>query len=214
MWRLVTTLYWDDEISGFGLRITAGGTRAFILNYRVDGKQRRYKIGRYPIYTAESARKKAIELLRGIAQGQDPLEEQKKRRDEPLMSHLAEAYIQEYASVKKRPRSIFNDESIINNHILPSLAGKRVSTVTRRDIERLHGSLKSTPYQANRTLALRSKMFTLAIDWQMRSDNPVRGIERYKEDRKEKCSRSRNYGNWTAHSTSIAIRKPQTLSGC
>ncbi len=57
--------------------------------------------------------------------------------------------------------------------------------VGQRDIERLHGSLKDTPYQANRVLALLSKMFRLAAEWNWREDNPVRGVARYHEDKRE-----------------------------
>jgi integrase len=43
-----------------------------------------------------------------------------------------------------------------------------------------------TPYQANRVLALLSKMFSLAVKWGWRIDNPVKGIERFQEKRRER----------------------------
>ena len=37
---------YDDEVKGFGRRVTAAGTRAFILNYRTrGGRERRFTIG-------------------------------------------------------------------------------------------------------------------------------------------------------------------------
>lgn len=42
-----------EEVRGFGVRITAAGTVAFIFNYRTrSGRQRRLKIGRHPAYSA------------------------------------------------------------------------------------------------------------------------------------------------------------------
>ena len=48
-------IVWDDKIPGFGVRITAAGTIAFILNYTSGDKssngkkkRKRVKIGRYP----------------------------------------------------------------------------------------------------------------------------------------------------------------------
>jgi integrase len=38
------------------------------------------------------------------------------------------------------------------------------------------------PYTANRLLSLLSKMFTLAIRWEMRTDNPAKGVERNPEE--------------------------------
>ncbi len=55
------------------------------------------------------------------------------------------------------------------------------------DIERLHAKIvKTAPYRANRTVAVLSKMMSLAIKWEMRTDNPVRGIERAPEDKRER----------------------------
>ena len=33
---------YDTEVRGFGIRLTAAGARAFILNYRINGRERRY----------------------------------------------------------------------------------------------------------------------------------------------------------------------------
>src|SRR5262249_22847772 len=86
---------------------------------------------------------------------------------------------------KKRPSSIRNDREMLERIILPKFKHLRVSAIDRKDVERLHGSLKHIPYRANRVLALLSKMFTLAIGWNWRGDNPTRGIERYHEDHRE-----------------------------
>ena len=58
--------------------------------------------------------------------------------------------------------------------------------VRRPDIEKLHNGLRRTPYMANRLLALLSKMFNLAVAWGWRADNPVRGIPRFHEDRRQR----------------------------
>jgi integrase len=75
---------------------------------------------------------------------------------------------------------------MINRIILPKLGGKRVATIQSRDIHLLHASMKTTPYQANRVLALLSKKLSLAAKWGWRSDNPVKGIERFQEKRRER----------------------------
>jgi integrase len=64
-----------------------------------------------------------------------------------------------------------------------------VKDVTFSDIERLHRYLKNTPYAANRTVALISKMFALAIKWEWLDRNPAKGIERYPEEKRERFLR-------------------------
>src|ERR1019366_3749269 len=73
-------IHYDREIAGFGLRVTEKGAKSFILNYVIHGRERRYTIGSLGEYTAETARKKAIELRQQIRDGVDPfavLEQQK-----------------------------------------------------------------------------------------------------------------------------------------
>jgi integrase len=102
------------------------------------------------------------------------------------MQHLAADYLEQHAIPKKRPRSIENDRSMINRIVLPNVGSKKVAVVQSRDIHLMHVSMKNTPYQANRVLALLSKMFSLAVEWGWRSDNPVKCIERFQEKRRER----------------------------
>jgi integrase len=79
-----------------------------------------------------------------------------------------------------------DDRSMLTNNILPALGARKVADVRRRDVEALHQSLKATPYRANHVLALLSKMFNLAVRWDWRADNPVKGVERFLEHRRER----------------------------
>lgn len=69
---------------------------------------------------------------------------------------------------------------------MPSLGSLKVAHVSRRDIESLHLRLKDTPYQANRVVALLSKMFSFAVSWGWRLDNPAQGIEKYQEEKRDR----------------------------
>src|SRR5450755_3010126 len=47
-------------VAGLGIRVTSHGVKAFIMNYLThDGVQRRPKLGRFPAYTVDKARRKA-----------------------------------------------------------------------------------------------------------------------------------------------------------
>ncbi len=177
---------WDGDTTGFGVRITASGKIAFVLRYVIDGRERRYTIGQYPALTISAAREQAVSLQGDIAKGIDPLEERQARHQAPTMKVLADDYMKEHAKQFKRESSQGEDQIMLDKYILPKLRNRKVASITVRDIEALHLSLKDKPYRANRLLALLSKMMSLAVKWGHRSDNPVKGIQRYPEEKRER----------------------------
>jgi integrase len=179
-------IVYDGAIRGFGVRTTAGGAIAFILNYHVHGRERRFTIGRWPEMTAEMARAEALRLREAIRQGHDPLAERERARGVPTMADLGGEYLERHAKVFKRPLSIRDDRRLLTAIILPRLGRFQASALTRGDVENLHRQFRSTPVQANRVLALLSKMFSLAIKWGWTRDNPARGIARYQEQPRER----------------------------
>ena len=71
--------------------------------------------------------------------------------------------------------------------IRPKLGRMKVASISFADVDALHRGLsETTPYQANRVVTLVSKMFALSIKWDMRTDNPARGIERNGEDKRRR----------------------------
>ena len=174
---------YDAEVKGFGVRVTAAGARAFVLNYRLDGRERRYTIGAYPDWSVAAAREEARRLKREVDQGRDPMGERHDERAAPTVADLAMRYVERHLP-SKRPKSQREDRDMIQRIVLPRLGRLRVANVRHADVEEMHRALKGTPYRANRTLALLSKMFSLAVRWEWRGDNPVKGIERYPEERR------------------------------
>ncbi len=177
-------IVYDSELPGFGVRITAAGVVSFVLNYRIHGRERRYTIGRAPEYSVAAARDEAIELRSRIRNGADPLAERELLRlENPTIAELSSEYFSRYAEVHKRASSIRNDKAMFA--IVTSKLGKTpVAAITRRDIENLHRSLQATPYRANRLLSLLGKAFALAVEWEWRSDNPVRGLKKFPEEKR------------------------------
>lgn len=180
---------WDTELRGFGVRIKASGAKSFIVQYRnrETGRSRRKTIGQFgPLMTLHQAKEIARGLLADVVRGADPVAAQKARRNAPTMGDLSERYFSEHAEPKKRKNSIRNDRSYLDRHILPRFKAKKVRDIQAADIQSLHNALAATPYQANRVLSLLSKLFSLAIRWGIRSDNPVQGIEKFHEEKRQR----------------------------
>src|ERR1700676_5393992 len=62
-----------EPVKGFGIRVTAAGAKAFVLNYTIAGRERRLTIGGYPAWSVAAARDRAKSLRRRIDNGEDPL---------------------------------------------------------------------------------------------------------------------------------------------
>jgi hypothetical protein len=159
---------YDDEIKGFGIRVTAGGAKAFILNYRTrSGLERRYTIGSFSDWKCAAAREEAKDLKRRIDVGFDPMGELKSARDAKTVADLCDRFEKDHLT-KKRDSTARDYKALIKNHILPALKNKKVAEVEFTDIDGLHRKIsKHAPYLANRTVAVLSKMFGLAIKWKL-----------------------------------------------
>src|SRR6266849_6484659 len=123
---------YDSQISGFGVRITAGGVVSFILNYYIHGRERRFTVGRYPEWSVIAARNCALELRRKINEGIDPLQERENDRTQPTMDDLCMDYLEHHALVHKRSHSVRDDKQMIAGIIAPKLGTLRISAVSRQ----------------------------------------------------------------------------------
>ena len=179
---------YDTKVSGFGCRTTPARTQSFILEYRTRSqRKRRSTIGRAGDWSVGMARAEAKELKRKIAVGKDPMGEVHADREAPTVGKLC-ADFEEKHLPKRRAATQRNYKALIANYILPKMKHLKVAEVTFSDVDGLHRRITQdgANYQANRAVAVLSKMFNLAIKWQWRTDNPAKGIERNHEDKRER----------------------------
>lgn len=171
----------DSEIPGYHLRIKPSGVKSYALKYRIDGRSRNITIGRHGIITPDQARLQARDLLVSIGAGKDPSRERQDGLRTPTLAMFWETYLERHALLRKAPRSVREDTGVWRLYINPPLGRHKITAITRSDISRLHANLKDKPFAANRVLSLLSKMFNLAIEWELRGDNPCKGVRKFKE---------------------------------
>lgn len=174
----------DSEIKGFQCRINPNGSKVYYLYYRTgDSKQRRPKIGNHGNITTEQARSIAKEWLADVAKGGDPSKDRRDKRHGETLAEFAVRYIELYAKLNKKASSVKGDQYKLGTNIIPRFGKLKMTDVTRQDIIKLHQSMKNTPYQANRVLALLSHMFNIAELWDVRPErtNPCYMVKKYKE---------------------------------
>jgi integrase len=104
------------------------------------------------------------------------------------LAGVLEQFMAEHVRPKLKASTAREYQRTARLYVVPRLGRRAVGQLTRLDIARLHHELSSTPYQANRTLALLSKFFGWAEKHGLRPDgsNPCRHVEKYREGRRER----------------------------
>lgn len=179
---------WDDQIAGFGVRVMPSGAKTYQAQYRKGGRTRRVSIGRHGNITVDEARKLAKEIMGQVAKGENPAEEISQHRKAPTIAALCERFFDAHAKERCKPSTQKEYRRCIDLFIVPAMGSFKVVDVERKDIADLHHKFKHTPYQANRTLGVLSKMFNLAEIWGLRPDgsNPCRHVPKYREVKRER----------------------------
>ena len=182
---------WDDELSGFGLKVTPAGRKVYLIQYRVGGRTgrtRRVTIGRHGVLTPEQARTEAKRLLGTVAAGRDPAEEKRAVTDRPKLGPVLDQFLADHVDTKRKASTAREYRRITGLYIEKTLRRKKIAEIEQSDIEDLRISMKDKPYQANRTLAVLSKFFNWCEHQNFRPQhtNPCRHIERYPEEGRER----------------------------
>jgi integrase len=182
------TMLWDADVKGFGLRVTPGGAKAFVLDYRADGRQRRITIGQYPDWSVQAARNTAKELKREVDHGRDPMAARQAERAAPTIQELWERYQLEHLP-RKALRSQVDERIMWEKIILPRFGRMKLAAITPDEVDSLHHditTIRRTPIRANRTVEVLRKAFNLAIRWKWREDNPACGVRKNPEEKRHR----------------------------
>lgn len=183
---------WDDELPGFGVRVTASGFKAYVVQYRLPGLGRRgtvkrITLGAHGVLTPDEARRLAKRELGKVAQGVDLAAERAARKEAATIKELGTEYLKD-VELHRKPGTAKEYRRLWEKHVLPALGSKFVAEVATAHIRRLHRTLHKTPYLANRLAAMLGAFFTFAEKEGARpsNDNPAHGIEFFAEKPRER----------------------------
>ena len=183
---------WDSQVKGLGLQITQGGKKNYVVRYRADGRKRQAILARSSELSLRDARERAGRELAAIRAGEtDPLRRREDAAREPTVAEGLDKFFDEYVPERIRigrmtPRTAADYRAQADRTLRPALGKLRITDVARVDIERAVAPRGRV--QRNRTLALASRLFRLFETWGWRpqNDNPVRGIERSREEPRDR----------------------------
>jgi integrase len=180
---------WDADLGGFGVRCRTSGARVYVSKYRHLGRQRWITIGQHGApWTPDLARKEARRLLGEVAAGRDPAGARDSGKAAPTVNALIDRFLADHVESKRKARTGTEYRRLFDKLIRPTLGRHRVEAVTRAEVARLHHQHRATPYQANRVLAVLSKLFNWAERHGFRPDgsNPCRHVEKFREEKRER----------------------------
>jgi len=179
-------LYRDDEMTGFGIRITANKAKSFFVEKRVNGKVKRMTLGRFPGLSVEKARKEAQKLLGKIATGIDPVAERKEQKAK--MITLAEVF-EDYLKARKalKPLTI-KDYKASMREAFEDWKTKPLCDITKDMVAKRHSKVGERSHaRSNTAMRLLRALFNFAAgeyeDAKGRSlilENPVKRLSHTK----------------------------------
>jgi integrase len=146
-------IFFDDDLPRFGIRVRAGGSKTWIVQFGFGGKERKLPLGPVAALDPGKARSLAKDILARVRLGEDPLaskHEAAARAAETLGAILPRYLIHKRASL--RPRSYLEIERHLAVHAKPLHTRSLASFATdRRSVALLLANIAETsgPTTAN-----------------------------------------------------------------
>ena len=202
---------WDSEIPGFGLRVYPSGKKAFVLSYRNHrGKKRLMRLGEFgTALTVDQAREMARAERGKVRQGIDPLDERRQAARGGTLRDLRKKYLEHVSGLRhgddgkpvetdgkhervgrERKKTWREDGRRLRSHVPKAWLSRDPGEIGADEVASLHQRIGADRlYEANRLVALLSRMFRLSRQWGMLPRGgalPTDGIEKFGETKRRR----------------------------
>lgn len=175
--------YSDSEVVGLKVQVNKLGRKVFYWRYIYNGNKRAARLGEFPATDVGSARKRALEMRALLDRGIDPQEERDRLK---AMPSFAEYVQKEYLPMAfQTKKSAKDDESKLRLHLLPKFGNRKLGEITNREIQAYIGEIGRTHSKAtaNRHYSLLTRLFKLAVIWEVIDRNPCIGVTKFREQK-------------------------------
>jgi len=152
----------DIELKGFAVRVTAGGSKSFCFEKRINGRSVRRTIGPYPDLSVERARRQAHIWLGLVAEGKNPFKEDDDRARTRLTVNFVFA---DYIKARKtlKPQTVIDYQQLIDR-AFRDWRNRSLSEITKAMVQQRHRWLghRNGPHYANNALRLLRALYNFA----------------------------------------------------
>lgn len=175
--------FWDPDLKGFGLKVSPGGAKSYIVQYRMGGRgarTRRYTIGQHGSpWTPAAARTEAEHLLQQVRKGVDVLhakrDRERKARDLAFNSYVS-GFVDDY--LKENWAASWADaKASLERHAIPILKDKPLPEISRQDIKAVLDRLKGKTATRRNLYAVLRRLFRWAVASGDIERSPIEGME-------------------------------------
>ena len=182
------TVFWDRELTGFGVRVYPSGARVYVAQTRGPGGPKRVTVGRHGVISADQARRRAALIIARVKAGEEPIPAPMAPRTGPTVAEIAARYLEEHVAVRCKPATAEQCGRVIRKYILPELGDLPLAAVGRKHVTEMHYKLCDAPAMANKAVATCSRMFNQAEAWDLAPEggNPCRFVVKYRERKRER----------------------------
>jgi integrase len=167
------TDYFDENVSGLALRVTAQGVKTWTLHFGPAKKRARITLGRYPSTSLASARALALDAKASIADGGDP----RRPTDAMTISDLVASYVEKHASTLRSADEI---KRRLYRNIVPVIGNVKLSELNRRDATRVIDKVakRDAPTEAMRSFEDLRAMLRWAVSRGDLDHSPIEGMRK------------------------------------
>lgn len=189
---------YDSKLTGFGVRVGRGESRAFFVFWRAAGKNKQETIGRFDKgMRVDEARAIALERLGSAAA---VAERNAAERRSPTFGYLVTQYFERHGPHKAKD-SLKQDRSLLR-HIPKEWSTRLLTSFTKNEISQLHSDIAAKGARtaenngrfaakgksaANHTIRFLRALFNRAIEWDlMTCANPAAKLKLFKDQRRQR----------------------------
>ncbi len=173
----------DEALPGFGVRIREGGSKGYVIQYKIGNQNRRMTLGSTKELTLEQARRKAKIELGKVANGEDPQGAKKAARTAATATDTFKAVSEQfldYQAKQLRPSTLAAVRRYLLEHF-KRLHALKIDAVPRREIASILKTISDNhgPVAADRACSAISSLFAWAMREGLIEATPVTNMNKY-----------------------------------
>ena len=186
------TVFWDRELTGFGVRVYPSGRKVYIAQARAKGKAaQRVTVAPHGVISPEEARRRAALMVSRIKAGEEPVPEPLSATlaKGPTVADIARRYLEDHVAVRCRPRTAEFYRTAVEKYLVPRLGKLSALAVDHARVTELHHALRDKPVMANKVVETLSRIYNAAEDRGLipEASNPCGLVVKNRERKRERC---------------------------